>query len=107
MSSSQSISSEQQLKSATAAVQRGVARADGKLHLTASRLEFTPYNTQFGLGPYSFERGQIAGVEKCLGKGGGILPVTTDALRISLTSGDSYEFILANPEEWIAAIGGH
>ncbi|ABL99316.1 hypothetical protein SHAM105786_03925 [Shewanella amazonensis] len=93
------------LKSATAAVQRGVARADGKLCLTSSSLEFTPYNTQFGLGPYQLSRTEIAKAEKCLGKGGGILPVTRDALRISLRGGDSYEFIVANPEDWIAALG--
>ncbi|WP_309304487.1 hypothetical protein [Shewanella sp. FJAT-52076] len=92
-------------KSATAAVQRGVARADGRLSLADSTLTFTPYNSQFGLGPYQLAVTDIAKVEKCLGKGGGILPVTRDALRITLSGGDSYEFILANPDDWIAALG--
>ncbi|MCL2920235.1 hypothetical protein [Shewanella litorisediminis] len=92
-------------KSATAAVQRGVARADGKLSLADSTLTFTPYNSQFGLGPYQLAVTDIARVEKCLGKGGGLLPVTRDALRITLSGGDSYEFILANPDDWIAALG--
>lgn len=94
------------IKSANAAVQRGVARADGKLSLTAASLEFTPYNNQLGLGPYQVARTEIVRAEKCLGKGGGFLPVTTDAMRITLSSGDCLEFIVANPQEWIGALNG-
>ncbi|QSX38262.1 hypothetical protein [Shewanella sedimentimangrovi] len=94
----------QTIKSTVAAVQNGVARADGKLSLTVSDLSFVPYNTQLGLGPYSIPRGEITKVEKCLGKGGGIMPVTRDALRITLDGGKQFEFILANPEDWLALL---
>ncbi|WP_372872394.1 hypothetical protein [Shewanella sp.] len=92
------------IKSATAAVQRGVARADGKLCLTESGLEFTPYNSQFGLGPYQLSRTEIAKAEKCLGKGGGFLPVTSDAMRLTMKNGDTLEFIVANVQDWISAL---
>ncbi|MEJ2765664.1 hypothetical protein VV869_17055 [Photobacterium sp. MCCC 1A19761] len=96
--------SEQMLKSSIATVQCGVARADGKLWVTESELQFEPHNQAFGLGPYRIERKSIAHVEKCLGKGGGFIPVTTDAIRITLSDGQVFEFILANPEQWLAVL---
>ncbi|EKE77809.1 hypothetical protein [Gallaecimonas xiamenensis] len=92
------------IKSSPATVQDGVAKADGKLSLTDSEVAFFPFNDQFGLGPYRFQRSEIASVVKCLGKGGGIIPITTDAIRITLLNELRYEFIVAEAEEWIAAL---
>ncbi len=84
-----------------ATVQVGVARADGTLSLTDSEVIFEPFNQQFGLGPYAFKRSDIASVTPCLGKGGGIIPLTTDAIRIRLANAQVYEFIIAEPKRWI------
>ncbi|MCE0558441.1 hypothetical protein [Motilimonas sp. E26] len=92
------------IKSSVATVQVGVAKADGKLLLTDSVVIFEPYNQQFGLGPYQFKRNEITSVTKCLGKGGGILPITTDAIRITLSSGQVYELIISDPEQWISEL---
>ncbi|OZG72658.1 hypothetical protein BTA51_14100 [Hahella sp. CCB-MM4] len=93
------------LKESTATIQNGVARADGKLCVTESHIHFEPYNKEFGLGPYELERKTVSKVEKCWGKGGGILPITSEAIKITLIDGTEYQFILANPEEWISLLG--
>ena len=74
------------LKSSTATYQSGVAKADGKFA---------------GLGPYTFTRSAIVKIEKSAGTGAGILPLTSDAITITLDNEDTYDFILANPDEWI------
>ncbi|WP_194866566.1 hypothetical protein [Pseudoalteromonas sp. PPB1] len=63
-----------------ATIQNGVARSDGKLSATKDVLIFEPLNKKFGLGPYYIERSAISKIERCYGKGVGILPVTTDAI---------------------------
>ena len=95
------------IKSSIATVQNGVARADGKLQLTEFEVIFEPFNQEFGLGPYQFKRAEIAAVGKCLGKGGGIIPITTEAIRITLQSEQVYEFIIAQPSQWIALLAGN
>ena len=95
------------IKSSIATVQNGVARADGKLQLTESEVIFEPFNQELGLGPYQFKRAEIAAVGKCLGKGGGIIPITTEAIRITLHSEQVYEFIIAQPSQWIAFLAGN
>ncbi|MFB2780260.1 hypothetical protein ACE017_13945 [Shewanella mangrovisoli] len=89
------------IKSAIATVQNGVARADGQLSVTEQMVCFSPYNKTLGLGPYQLQRKDIAKVESCWGKGGGILPVTSDAIKITLIDGSVYQFILASPQEWL------
>ncbi len=93
------------IKSSLATVQMGVAKADGKLSLTTTALSFVPFNAQLGLGPYHFQRDTIISVEQAVGKGGGILPLTTDAIRITLSDASTYEFIIAMPAQWLAAFG--
>lgn len=62
---------------------------------------FFTFNEKLGLGPYKFERSSIAKAEKCVGKGAGILPITSDAIRITCTNNETYEFIISNPDEWV------
>ena len=89
------------LKSSTATYQGGVARADGKFYVTQGEVRFEPYNESAGLGPYTFTRSAIVKIEKSAGRGAGILPLTSDAITITLDKEDTYDFILANPDEWI------
>ncbi|OCP62931.1 hypothetical protein [Vibrio parahaemolyticus] len=97
--------SDRVIKSSTATVQVGTTKADGKLELTESDLIFIPYNEKLGFGPYELKRQDIATVAKCLGKGGGVTPITTDAFCIKLANKTCYEFIVANPEQWIDSLG--
>ncbi|MFV0597451.1 hypothetical protein [Shewanella sp.] len=92
------------IKSAIAMAQEGVARADGQLSVTEQMVCFSPYNKTLGLGPYKLQRKNIAKVEPYWGKGGGILPVTSDAIKITLDDGSAYQFILANPQEWLSLL---
>lgn len=92
------------IKSSVATIQNGVARADGKLYVTEKNIHFEPYNKELGLGPYELDRGEVSKVEKYLGKGGGFIPVTTDAIKITLNGGSEYRFILTNPKEWISLL---
>ncbi|WP_417357621.1 hypothetical protein [Gallaecimonas pentaromativorans] len=92
------------IKSSPATLQDGAAKADGKLSLTESEVIFVPFNEGFGLGPYRFKRSEITSVVKCLGKGGGIIPITTEAFRVTLSNALHYEFIVADNEAWIAAL---
>ncbi len=96
---------EQILKSTYASFQHGAIRSDGKLFVTDSEVSFEPFGKVLSLGPYKLNRHSIAKVERCTGKAGGIMPITSDAIRITLSNNDSYEFILANPKEWIACLG--
>ena len=89
------------LKSSTATYQSGVAKADGKFYVTQGEVRFEPYNGSAGLGPYTLSRSAIIKIEKSVGKGAGILPLTHDAITITLKNNDTYDFILANPDEWI------
>ncbi|BDF93892.1 hypothetical protein [Pseudoalteromonas sp. KAN5] len=89
------------IKSITATIQRGAIKADGKFTLTGSDLTFTPFNTKFGLGPYTFSRREIVKVSKCTGKVAGIFPFTHDAIEIVLSDGNKYQFIVSNAGEWI------
>ncbi|GAA3555125.1 hypothetical protein [Marinobacter xestospongiae] len=93
------------IKSATATVQNGVAKADGKFSVTTSSIHFEPYNKEFGLGPYKLDRNAVVEVKKCWGKGGGILPVTSDGIELTLEDGSAYQFIVANPDDWLALLG--
>jgi hypothetical protein len=93
------------LKSSYASFQYGAVRSDGKLLVTDSEVSFEPFGKALNLGPYKLHRQSIAKVEQCAGMAGGIMPITSDAICITLANDDSYEFILANPKEWIAYLG--
>lgn len=92
------------IKSSMTTVQNGVAKADGKISLTGNELRFVPFNQQLGLGPYTLKRDDICAVEKCLATGGGIFPISADALRVILNDGKRYEFILADTSEWLTLL---
>lgn len=94
----------QTVKESMATVQSGVAKADGKLLVTEQDIVFEPFNKELGLGPYTFSRSQINNIDKCSGKGAGILPITADGIRITLNNHDVFEFILANPDEWLSVL---
>jgi hypothetical protein len=53
------------------------------------------------MGPYEIALTDIEKVEKCWGTGGGILPVTADAIKIELNNHKSYKFMVADSEAWI------
>ncbi len=93
------------VKSSIATLQVGAARADGKLTLTNSEVIFEPYNQKLGLGPYTLKRDEIISVQKCIGKGAGIMPVTSEAIRITYSEKRAFEFIIAEPNQWIEAFG--
>ncbi|MEM0515971.1 hypothetical protein WCN91_11190 [Pseudoalteromonas sp. YIC-827] len=95
------------LKSAKVTAQQGVARADGELVLTESELQFSPFNKKYGLGPYAFSRANITEVQRTRGKGGGIIPLSSEAIKITLINGQAYEFILANPQQWLETLQDH
>ncbi|TKB50516.1 hypothetical protein FCL40_05030 [Ferrimonas sediminicola] len=96
--------SDKMIKSSIATVQQGVAKADGRLWLSEQQIGFEPFNHQFGLGPYRFARSEVAESETCLGKGAGVLPITTDAIRLTLADGRVFEFLVAHPREWLEAL---
>ncbi|RZG14752.1 hypothetical protein EXT47_12650 [Pseudoalteromonas sp. CO342X] len=87
--------------SSMATVHCGVARADGRLWATAGTLHFTPFNTLLGLGPYQIDIADVIKVEPCLGKGAGLLPITAQAIQITLKSNQTFQFILSEPESWV------
>ncbi len=89
------------VKSSYASFQYGAIRSDGKLFVTENEVSFEPFGKEFSLGPYNLSRQSIAKVEQCKGMAGGIIPITSDAIRITMLNNDTYEFILANPEQWI------
>ncbi|CAM3994440.1 hypothetical protein [Pseudoalteromonas byunsanensis] len=95
---------QQIIKRSNASIQSGVAKADGMLSITDKQLTFEPFNKQIGMGPYAIDRAKIAKVEKCQGVGAGILPITDSAIRVILDDKHTYEFILAEPEQWLTML---
>lgn len=87
-------------------MQNGVARIDGEIFLTVDEISFQPFKGHVDTGTHIIKRKDIASIEKCIGKGGGVIPLTSDAIRIKLFNHKIYEFVLANPDDWIDALNG-
>ncbi|WP_064435888.1 GRAM domain-containing protein [Pseudoalteromonas neustonica] len=90
-----------QLKRCYATLQLGVAKADGRLTLTDNLLHFEALNKQLNLGSYAIKLNNISRVEKCSGKAGGLIPITTAGIKIITKENHHLEFILAEPDEWL------
>ncbi|NMM39469.1 hypothetical protein HHO47_01060 [Pseudoalteromonas arctica] len=90
-----------QLKRCFATLQLGVAKADGRLTLTDNLLHFEALNKQLDLGCYAIKLNNISHVEKCVGKAGGLIPITTAGIKITTKENYHLEFILAEPDEWL------
>ena len=95
------MTSEHAEKSGFATLQQGACRSDGTLSINNSEVTFEPLSSGPNLGRCQFNLNAIAGAKKCLGMGGGIIPVTGDAIRITLTDGKRIEFVLSNPDDWL------
>ncbi|WP_341503191.1 hypothetical protein [Gallaecimonas sp. GXIMD4217] len=104
MEQDQTLSQETIEASSHVSVQKGAVRADGKLWLTAGSLHFEPFNKQLGLGPYALARAAIIRAERCWGKGGGVLPLTSEGIEIELDDGSRYQFIVSEPDSWLALL---
>lgn len=92
------------LKSLTVTLQKGVVHADGELVITEDSFQFTPYNQSMAPGPYKFPKGEIVSVEGTTARGGGLIPLSQEAVRITLNDGQSFEFILADPKKLIEVL---
>ena len=99
-----SLSDNQIVKKTLATVQLGVAHCDGYLCLSATELHFSPFNQAYGLGPYQIKRNEISKVETTTGKGGGFIPLVSEAIRITMADSSEYQFILAQPNDWLALL---
>lgn len=88
-------------QSTTASYQKGAARIDGTFSVTEDHINFKPFNKQVALGHYHLERNGINKVEQTMGKGGGIIPTTSEAIRITMNDDSSYEFILSGARNWV------
>ncbi|ABC29814.1 hypothetical protein HCH_03048 [Hahella chejuensis KCTC 2396] len=87
------------IKSSTSTIQQGVAKADGKLWMTAETLHFAPYNEDLGPGTYNIPLTDIAKVEK-----DSLPPSLPEGFKITLLNDHTYHFIVANSETWIELI---
>ena len=94
----------QQTFSVMATAQQGVGHSDGKLSLDARTLTFAPFNQAFGLGPYQILRAEIVNIALCTGKGGGFIPLATTGIAVTTTDNKIYQFLLAEPEQWLALL---
>lgn len=95
-----SLSEHQIQKKVLATAQQGAAHCDGYLSLSAVELHFAPFNQAYGLGPYHIKRNEISKVETTFGKGGGFIPLVSEAIRIIMADSSEYQFILADPGSW-------
>ncbi len=93
-----------QLRSVVATAQQGVGHSDGKLSLNSQALTFEPFNQAFGLGPYHISRADIVKTELCHGKGGGFIPLATQGIEVTTADSKSYQFLLAEPEQWLTLL---
>lgn len=103
-----SSSSEHQIqKKVLATAQQGAAHCDGYLSLSAVELHFSPFNQAYGLGPYHIKLNEISKVETAYGKGGGFIPLVSEAIRITMADSSEYQFILAEPNNWLTLLQSH
>jgi hypothetical protein len=99
-----SLSHQQIQQKVLATLQQGAAHCDGYLSLSATELHFVPFNQAYGLGPYHLQRHEISKVEPCRGTGAGFIPLVSEAMSITMADSRQYQFILAQPERWIALL---
>lgn len=92
------------VKSSFASIQLGAGHSDGTLTLTADYLQFEPFNQQYGLSGQQLSRADIVKAEPCWGKGAGFIPLTSEAIQISLKDGTQHQFIVTKADEWIAVL---
>lgn len=97
---------EANIQSSIVAAQKGVVRCDGRLTKTRHYLQFEPFNRSATIGPYLLPLIDIVNVDTCWGKGAGILPITPDGIEITLKDGSQYQFIVGEPQLWIARLLG-
>ena len=90
-----------QPKSAPATLQKNAIRVDGRLTMSREALDFKSFSSDCLYGPYHLPLKEIVKVETCWGKGAGILPITPDGIQVSLSNGERYQFIVADPEGWV------
>jgi|GEM_PF-364469 len=102
-----STSNHQIQKKVLATAQHGAAHCDGYLSLSANELHFAPFNQAYGLGPYHIKRHEISKVEATCGKGGGFIPLVSEAIKITMADSSEYQFILAEPNHWRALLQPH
>ncbi|MDO6620499.1 MULTISPECIES: GRAM domain-containing protein [unclassified Shewanella] len=95
------LANETVIKSTFATAQNGAFSGDGQLYLTETRLCFEAFNKIFEMGPYEIDLEDIVSVEKCWGTGGGVLPLTADAIKVELKNHQSYKFMVADSAEWL------
>lgn len=93
-----------QLRSVVATAQQGVGHSDGKLTLDSRTLTFEPFSQAFALGPYYISRTDIVKTDLCHGKGGGFIPLATQGIVVTTADSKSYQFLLAEPETWLALL---
>lgn len=99
-----SLSDNQIQKKVLATAQHGAAHCDGYLSLSANELHFAPFNQAYGLGPYHIKRNEISKVETTTGKGAGFIPLVSEAIRITMADSREYQFILAEPNNWLTLL---
>jgi hypothetical protein len=90
--------------SGVATFQQGVAKSDGRLTISIDSVSFAPFNEQTNLGVVEFAISEIANVARSKGTGAGILPISSDAIKVTLDNGKEYEFIVSEPQQWIDAL---
>jgi hypothetical protein len=87
-----------------ATLQMGAMRSDGRLSLNEHGLSFRPMSQSLSLGALSIALVDIVQVEQCIAKGAGFLPISEQAMRVSLISGKCYEFVLADQDKWVEVL---
>lgn len=86
---------------ALATLQVGVASSDGRLSVTQDYLIFEPLNKLVGFGPYHLARKDICRVRRNMLRKLSINNQVHAALEVLLTSGETYQFIVADTERWL------
>ncbi|GIU47030.1 hypothetical protein [Shewanella algidipiscicola] len=92
--------------SAPVTAQKGAIHCDGRLSKTRYHLQFEPFDTSSIIGPTLLALVDIVKVDTCWGKGAGILPITPNGIEVSLKDGSQYQFIVGDPQQWIALLVG-
>ncbi|ALO41736.1 hypothetical protein [Pseudoalteromonas phenolica] len=87
-----------------ATIQIGAMRSDGQLSLNEQGLSFKPASKSLSLGVLKIALSEVSQVELCLAKGAGFMPISEQAMRVTLNTGKQYEFVLAEQESWVIAI---
>ena len=83
----------------------GAFKTDGRLELLHNIVSFVPFSDHPIYGPYHWPIGDIVSCKTISLNVAGVLPLTNDAIELESNAGLEFQFVVANPNDWVKELG--